>query len=218
MNIHEAERIANAINVLRPDWPVASLRTLLGRPELTRRPRRDVLVALAWVAAEPESQKPYRVLESGPWWAAAAAEHARPATEAPEIIPPEHQCAICSRRREDCARNPHGGHEFRSVVEHARTARQPDAEAAHLIADAIRAEVESMTPRQPTTRTEQLIAERVEQHTNAACEATAHGKHGRAEYEAARADLLDAGSAVAELRDIKATAMADRMTPTEEDQ
>lgn len=193
MNIHEAERIANAINVLRPDWPVASLRTLLARPELTRRPRRDVLVALAWVAAEAETETPARVLESGPWWTAAAAEHARPATDAPEVIPPELRCAICSRHRDDCARNPHGGHEFRSIVEHARTARQADAETAKAISDALKAEIHPMRPREkPATPAADRIAERVEEHTNAACEATAHGKHGRAEYEAARADLLAA--------------------------
>lgn len=74
MNEAERDRIAHAINVARPDWPVASLRSLLARPELSSKPRRDAFVALAWVAAEVESVTPARVLENGPWWRAAAVE------------------------------------------------------------------------------------------------------------------------------------------------
>jgi hypothetical protein len=71
MNDTEATRIAAAINQLRPDWPAPSLRTLLARPELATRPRRDVAVALTWVACESTTQTPARVLEHGPWWRAA---------------------------------------------------------------------------------------------------------------------------------------------------
>ena len=74
MNEAEQERIAAAINVARPDWPVSSLKTLLARPELAHRPRRDVFVALAWVASEAESKTPARVIEAGPWWQAVAIE------------------------------------------------------------------------------------------------------------------------------------------------
>lgn len=83
MNDYEAERIAAAINVLRPDWPTRSLITLLGRPQLASRPRRDVLVALAWVAAEPNTANPGRVLEAGPWWKAAAAGEPTASTRYP---------------------------------------------------------------------------------------------------------------------------------------
>lgn len=68
---HEIERIAAAINHLRPDWPRTSLITLLSKSELRDRPRRDVAVALTWVACEAQSLTPARVLESGPWWQAA---------------------------------------------------------------------------------------------------------------------------------------------------
>ncbi len=74
MNDYEIERIAAAINVLRPDWPTKSLMTLMRRPELANRARRDVAVALAWVACETNTAKPARVLEQGPWWRAAAIE------------------------------------------------------------------------------------------------------------------------------------------------
>jgi hypothetical protein len=68
---HEIERIAAAVNQLRPDWPKVSLVTLLSKPELRSRPRRDVAVALTWVACEAQSVTPARVLEAGPWWQAA---------------------------------------------------------------------------------------------------------------------------------------------------
>lgn len=86
MNEHEEERIAAALNQLRPDWPIKQLRTLLADSRIASRARRDVTVALAWVACESGSSTPYRVLESGPWWRAAGIEgtltrrHPTPAT------------------------------------------------------------------------------------------------------------------------------------------
>ena len=74
MNDHEAERIAAAMNQARPDWPVKQLRTLLADPRIAERPRRDVFVALAWVACESNTATPYRVLEAGPWWRACSIE------------------------------------------------------------------------------------------------------------------------------------------------
>ncbi|MBS44109.1 MAG: hypothetical protein CMH83_13280 [Nocardioides sp.] len=73
MNDYEADRIAAAIGVMRPDWPVPSVRTLI-RERLQDRPRRDVAVALAWIASDSATKTPARVLESGPWWLAAAAD------------------------------------------------------------------------------------------------------------------------------------------------
>lgn len=67
------DRIAAAVNMLRPDWPVASLRTLMGKPELRNRPARDVAVAMTWVACDPRSETPARVLLAGAWWRAANA-------------------------------------------------------------------------------------------------------------------------------------------------
>jgi hypothetical protein len=42
----DAERIAAAVNNLRPDWPVGSLMTLLGNQKIRYRPYRDIAVAL----------------------------------------------------------------------------------------------------------------------------------------------------------------------------
>ena len=72
MDDNQRDRIAAAVNMLRPEWPVASLKTLMGKPELRNRPPRDVAVALTWVACDPRSETPARVLLAGAWWRAAA--------------------------------------------------------------------------------------------------------------------------------------------------
>lgn len=99
MNEHEAQRIAAAMHQLRPDWPASSLLTLI-RKNLMDRPRRDVTVALAWVACESGTATPARVLESGPWWRAAAVEGT--ATARREWPDDAHRCSVCSLPRERC--------------------------------------------------------------------------------------------------------------------
>lgn len=71
---YEVERLALCANALRPDWPVNSLRTLLSLPAFGNKSRRDIAVALTWVACESKTKTPARVLEAGPWWKAAAVE------------------------------------------------------------------------------------------------------------------------------------------------
>jgi len=65
----EIERLAQAAHALRPDWPVSSLCTWLQADHATRA-YRDVAVALAWVACDPQTQTPKRMNEMGPWWQA----------------------------------------------------------------------------------------------------------------------------------------------------
>lgn len=67
----ELHRLAGAVSCLRPDWPPASVQTFIAK-HFTHRPLRDIAVALAYVAADPDSSTPARVLEAGPWWQAAA--------------------------------------------------------------------------------------------------------------------------------------------------
>ena len=50
----EAERLAAAANALRPDWPVSSLLTYLSKHKA--RAYRDVAVALAWIATDPQTK------------------------------------------------------------------------------------------------------------------------------------------------------------------
>lgn len=120
MNETERDRIAAAMHQLRPDWPASSLRTLLDRPALKDRPRRDVAVALVWVACESKSQTPARVLESGPWWQAAGVEGAVDGgaiTNGPLDL--NESCDTCSLTAH--RHGPTSGHEFISVVEAARS-------------------------------------------------------------------------------------------------
>jgi hypothetical protein len=91
MNETETQRIAAAINILRPDWPTASIKALLTKPELVNRPRRDVAVALVWVACESDTKTPGRVLAAGPWWQAASSDRA-PEEGRRHNPPPAEEC------------------------------------------------------------------------------------------------------------------------------
>lgn len=109
MDDHDAQRIAAALHAARPDWPASSLLTLI-RKKLIDRPRRDVFVALAWVASEPASHTPARVLEQGPWWKAAGVEGAvKGRRDWPDDA---HRCSVCSLHRVKCRRLWAGNHEF----------------------------------------------------------------------------------------------------------
>ena len=104
MNDHETERIAKAVNVLRPDWPVNSLITLMGREQLRHRPRRDVLVAFAWVAAETNTSNPGRVLEAGPWWKAVAVNGSTGGHPHPLRVNDPDECRIhAGQHRDHCS-------------------------------------------------------------------------------------------------------------------
>lgn len=123
MNEHEAQRIATAMHQLRPDWPASSLLTLI-RKHLIDRPRRDVTVALAWVACESASHTPARVLESGPWWRAAGVEGT---VTARQPFDPRSTCGICGKTEQQCRANPHGEHEFQSIeMERKQLGERPD--------------------------------------------------------------------------------------------
>lgn len=143
MNEHEIGRIAAAMNQARPDWPVKQLKTLLADPGLVDRPRRDVFVALAWVACESGTSSPYRVLESGPWWRAVAVE----GTTAPRNpFDPERDCDVCARPAS--VHRDHDGHAFISALDATRR-RETDAEkAAEALAYAREAvaEAKALTP------------------------------------------------------------------------
>lgn len=131
MNENEIARIAAAVNQLRPDWPTASLRTLI-TDKLGSRPRRDVAVALTWVACESATTTPARVLEAGPWWRAVGVEDGGVPPRPPK---PHEACRDCGKHFDACLCE--GGPTIRAV------APLPDAVAkvAHL--RAIKADVDA---------------------------------------------------------------------------
>lgn len=99
----ETERLAAMANALRPDWPLKSLTTFIVN-ELTRRTYREVAIALAWIATDPATDTPKRMLEAGPWWNASRAQAATVSVvvtrcgEHPEH--PAARCPICETRGE----------------------------------------------------------------------------------------------------------------------
>ena len=99
----ETERLAAMANALRPDWPVKSLTTFIVN-ELTRRTYREVAIALAWVATDPATDTPKRMLEAGPWWNASRAQAATVSVVVTRCGDhPEHpaaRCPICETRGE----------------------------------------------------------------------------------------------------------------------
>lgn len=114
MNDHEAQRIAASVHALRPDWPTSSLLTLI-RKNLIDRPRRDVAVALTWVACETTTHTPARVLEQGPWWRAAAVDGAQ--TGVTRKYDESDTCSVCSYSEAVCQRYWPDDHPFVSVAE-----------------------------------------------------------------------------------------------------
>lgn len=61
----ETERLAQAVNALRPDWPTASLVTFIWKRN--ERPLLDLSVELTWVAQLTDSKSPARIDQDGPW-------------------------------------------------------------------------------------------------------------------------------------------------------
>ncbi len=120
----EIDRLADGFHHLRPDWPTQQLRTLLNTPALRDRPRRDVLVALAWVAAESGTASPYRVLEAGPWWRAAGVDGTKSSNR--DNPGPGERCSVCSLSQARCRQLWADDHDFLAAAHAARRALTPD--------------------------------------------------------------------------------------------
>lgn len=89
----EIDRAAVAIHGLRPDWPASSLRTFIMN-NLAAYGYRDAVLALAWIATDPNTRKPGRVLEPGPWWDTSR-RSTDPLPEPPTPDPAEPRCWVC---------------------------------------------------------------------------------------------------------------------------
>ena len=66
----ELNRLAAALNAMRPEWPVRSLVTYLTASH-SARAFADLSVAAMWIAVDPRTVTPARLGEHGPWWVAA---------------------------------------------------------------------------------------------------------------------------------------------------
>lgn len=94
MNRPQAEQIAYAVSTVRPDWLRSSLVTMLGNlpTHLRDKPARDVMLALVWLAYDPDQETPRLLREDGPWWnlARLAGPGAQPQTESGIVTWCEH--------------------------------------------------------------------------------------------------------------------------------
>lgn len=91
----EAQRIAGAVHILRPDWGTDGLMVILGDNRILFHPYRDVVVAFAALAADPTSRKPTRIFEQGHWWETAAPRPHERNTSAPIRRPADDDCDTC---------------------------------------------------------------------------------------------------------------------------
>jgi hypothetical protein len=73
MNKTEAERIAAATNIIRPDWSPKLLMTVLADDRMIRRPYADALLALIACGLDEQTKRPGRVHEKGTWWSVVTA-------------------------------------------------------------------------------------------------------------------------------------------------
>lgn len=134
---NEIDRLAAMTNAMRPDWPTRSLRTHLAQHHATR-PYRDLAVALAYVASDPNTKTPARLKEPGPWWKASAVEDATityQTVKCPDH--PDQRLGLCAPCADLAAPMPS---EIRAAARAARRTapkptqptRQPDPESVAL--------------------------------------------------------------------------------------
>ena len=145
----DAERIAQAIHDLRPEWPAQSVLTLIGNhDDLRTRAYRDLAVALTFVACDPASLTPGRVREQGPWWQHTTAQKATVSavtTRCPEH--PQHAAWNCPDCDAEAAPPPDGWTTTAraALTRRARTVRRPDPTPADLADVRARADREATT-------------------------------------------------------------------------
>lgn len=115
MNQNQARAIAQAVAYIRPDWQTAPLSSLLASLPAARRdmPARDVMLALVWLAYDPDTKSPGRLTTDGPWWHVAdtaAKTQPAPTTVLPRIcqVHGRHYLGECRYCRDGQAVEPRG--------------------------------------------------------------------------------------------------------------
>jgi hypothetical protein len=127
-------RLAAAVSHLRPEWPQASLHSFISR-NLAGYTVRDAAVMLTWVAVDPDTETPARMLEAGPWRQTATL-NAAPGTRSPHDR--QRTCSVCALAEVDCRSKWSTDHPFVSVAE-ARAVALADRRRAVDAAAAARA-------------------------------------------------------------------------------
>ena len=108
MDQHDARRIAETANALRPDWPIRSLMTILA--DFRHLDPLDVHLAVVWIAYDSTIDSPAILrATTGPWWRLARQAKLGtpelPTWRAPEqTTPPASPATITAMRAELDAR------------------------------------------------------------------------------------------------------------------
>lgn len=102
MNEIEINRLAGAMNQLRPEWPVASLRTFLAR-HFAERAFRDMVVAAGWICADEKTKTPELLRQVGPWWNVGPASSAQSVPRVGPDVGAE-RCAYAGHEHEQADR------------------------------------------------------------------------------------------------------------------
>jgi len=90
MNRTEIQRIAAAVNRLRPDWRADSLETFIAS-NYSSHPYRDVAIAFAVIATDENTRTPQLIKQSGPWWTAVQVALRLPD---PDGVTPRNRCPV----------------------------------------------------------------------------------------------------------------------------
>lgn len=94
----EAEKIAAAANIYRPDWSVPQVMGVLAKNDIRiRRTYHDTAHAMLAIALDPATLQPTRLLEAGPWW---NARPNRTPVAAVERVDWQTACATCLKPRD----------------------------------------------------------------------------------------------------------------------
>ena len=111
----EIERIAAAMNALRPNWPARSLVTFLETHHASR-PYQDLAVAAVFVACDPRTTTPELLNQPAPWRVAGRTTGATggpPGPRVPRCPIHPHEAERCSACRSEWLAGdgwPHGTH------------------------------------------------------------------------------------------------------------
>lgn len=166
VNRQEAQRIASAITMLRGDWSQGLIMAVLGDERCIHRSYADLAIAMTAVAVDPQSKKPGRIHEPGPWWGATLAVQPPPKVRAP--LPDD--CDICSQPV-GTIHNARTDHEYRPRSSRPQSALPTDEQRAALEAARIEAEKAWTAERKPEPPREvrdpaEVIAKHVEPEEN----------------------------------------------------
>ena len=114
VNRPEAEQVAAAVAMIRPDWLQSSLVRMLEKHQ--HRPARDVMLALVWCAYDPATDSPGRINQPGPWWDVARLAGAESSRQ-PERYTPPTQVVAASPERIRQIREQAAAEHARSIAE-----------------------------------------------------------------------------------------------------